>query len=71
MTDEETVLFEEQCTRLGSEINDVLSHYPKRVVICVIPGLMAAICRTFGVSRNIAIDMFDSALEDIDVVKEE
>jgi hypothetical protein len=64
MTENEKI-FEKQCYEVGSKVNDVLSKYPKHVIICAIPGLMAAISKAFGLPRDTMIAMFDSALEDI------
>jgi hypothetical protein len=62
MTDDE---FTEQCNALGHKLTETLFGAPKAVAICTMPGVMAAVAKTFGIPRETVIAMFDSALEDM------
>lgn len=57
--------FEQMCTELSSKLVNTLFGYPKPVAVCVIPGVMAAIAKTFEIPRSAFIAMFDSAMEDM------
>ncbi len=58
--------FIQQCEELGHIIiNELLVRYPKRVSICVLPGVLAAASVALKVPRDQIVAMLDSALEDI------
>lgn len=65
MTTPEEAEFARQCEEAGEKINALLFTYPKPVAICVLPGVMAAVMKVFGVPREAVIAMLDSALKDI------
>jgi len=66
MAQTEEEIFVRQCEELGGKLNATLCGYPKPVAICVLPGVLAAVMRTFDLPREMVISMLDSALEDID-----
>lgn len=57
--------FNRACEELGGRLVEVLFAAPKPVAICVLPGVLAAVMRTFDIPRETVIAMLDSALEDI------
>lgn len=57
--------FVRQCAELGNKITEMLFGYPKPVAICVLPGVLAAVAKTFDIPRDVFVAMLDSALEDI------
>ena len=68
-TPNETTLdeqFERECAELANKIVETIVGYQKAVAICVVPGVVAAIARTFGIPREAMISIMDSAMEDID-----
>jgi len=60
--------FVRQCGELGNKLTEALFAYPKPVSVCVLPGVLAAVMRTFNLPRDMVIRMLDSALEDIDAI---
>lgn len=64
MQSEEEV-FVRQCEEAGEKLTAVLFAYPKPVAICVLPGVLAAVMKTFDMPRETVIAMLDSALDDI------
>lgn len=64
MTTEDEI-FVRQCQEAGERLTAILFAYPKSVSICVLPGLLAVVMKTFDMSREMVIAMLDSALEDI------
>jgi hypothetical protein len=59
-------VFVRLCNSASDIIIETLFACPKPVAICVLPGVLAAVMRTFGVPRETLIAMLDAALEDID-----
>ncbi len=57
--------FEEKCGELSKRIVDILSNSDKKVIICVLPGVTAAISKVFDIPRDVIVQMIDSALEDM------
>lgn len=53
------------CKDLSGRLIDVFFAAPKPVALCVLPGVLAAVMRTFNIPRETVIAMLDSALEDI------
>jgi hypothetical protein len=62
----EEKIFTSQCDECGKKIIAVLFSYPKPVAICVLPGVLASVMRTFSMPREMILEMLDSAVEDID-----
>lgn len=58
--------FVRQCEEAGGRITDVLFSYPKPVAICVLPGVLASVMKTFELPRAMIVAMLDGALEDIE-----
>lgn len=67
MTDD-PVAFAYQCNALGSKLTEMCRGVPRAVVVCTLPGVMAAVAKTFGIPRDTVIEMFDSALGDMEDV---
>jgi hypothetical protein len=63
MTEQE---FARQCEQAGDAILATLFSFPKPIPAIVMPGILAAVIRTLGISRDTAVRMLDAALEDID-----
>lgn len=57
--------FEKECTALANTLTVRLYGAPKAVAICVLPAVMAAVAKTFGVPPKFFISAFLSALEDM------
>lgn len=58
-------IFSRQCAELGEKIVDLMFGYPKPVVACVLPGVLASISTVLEIPRETIIQMLDSALEDM------
>jgi hypothetical protein len=59
-------VFVRLCQSAGDIITETLMACPKPVAVCVLPGVLAAVMRTFEIPRETLIAMLDAALEDID-----
>ncbi len=57
--------FVQQCAALGNKLTETLFGAPKAVAVCALPGVMAAVAKTFAIPRETIIAMFDAALEDM------
>lgn len=54
-----------QCDELGRKITELMYGYSKEVAICTLPGVLVAVSKTLGVSRDTIVKMLDVMLEDI------
>lgn len=61
----ENEIFARQCTEAGEKIITTLFSYPKPVVVCLLPGVLAAVMMTLELPRETIISMLDSALENM------
>lgn len=66
MSQPDEATFVRQCGEAGERITNLLFSYPKAVAICVLPGVLASVMKTFELPRDMIVAMLDSALEDIE-----
>jgi hypothetical protein len=57
--------FSRQCHELGMKIHKTFLGYDKAVVICTLPGVLAAVSKLLGIPRDSVVAMLDSTLEDM------
>lgn len=59
-------IFRRQCSEAAIRMAGLLATYPKAVGVCAMPGVLVSVMRVSGISRDITVDMIDSAFRTMD-----